>query len=651
MLRSPICETLGIEKPIFQGGMAWIADASLASAVSEAGGLGIIAAMNANAAWLRSEIQALRAKTSKPFGVNVMLMSPFADEVAQVVIEEHVPVVVTGAGNPVKYMKAWNEAGIKVIPGRRLRRARPHRRARRRRRRDRRGRRERRARGRRHHHGARPAGRRCREHPRHRRGRHRRRPRHGGRASCSARCGVQVGTRFLVAEECTVSEEYKERVLKAKDISTLVTGRRTGHAVRCLKTPFTNAFAQARERGRTRSRSSSRWAPAPSARPRRTATTRRARSCAGRSPASSASARAPAQIVEDIVGGAEALLKGAGRMGGVAFLFAGQGAQHPGMGAALAEREARGASAVFAAADALRPGTSDAVLQPAPPDELDQTADDAAVRLRLRPRLRAGRSRRTGVTPACRRRLLPRRGRRPHLRGRPRATRPGFELVCHRAAVHGRSGEAEHPGAMRAVLKLDAAKRSSALAREAGDAWPVNYNSPQQTVVAGARPRRSRRTRRARDAPPAGAACPSRSPAPSTAPTWRQRPRANSHAYLADGHGRLAAPRIPVIANRTAAPYPERLRWGEPAGAARAELARERRRRSPVRVGAHLTRSARTSRGIDTFVEVGPGKDPHRPREAHARAAATALPCETPEAARCRARRARRRPRSTARRN
>lgn len=116
MLRSPICETLGIEKPIFQGGMAWIADASLASAVSEAGGLGIIAAMNANAEWLRSEIQSLRAKTSKPFGVNVMLMSPFADEVAQVVIEEHVPVVVTGAGNPVKYMKAWNEAGIKVIP-------------------------------------------------------------------------------------------------------------------------------------------------------------------------------------------------------------------------------------------------------------------------------------------------------------------------------------------------------------------------------------------------------------------------------------------------------------------------------------------------------------------------------------------------------
>ena len=116
MLKTPLCELLGIEKPVFQGGMAWIADASLASAVSEAGGLGIIAAMNADANWLRDQIHELRTKTDKPFGVNVMLMSPFADEVAQVVIAERVPVVVTGAGNPAKYMKAWNEAGIKVIP-------------------------------------------------------------------------------------------------------------------------------------------------------------------------------------------------------------------------------------------------------------------------------------------------------------------------------------------------------------------------------------------------------------------------------------------------------------------------------------------------------------------------------------------------------
>lgn len=116
MLKSPLCDLLGIEKPVFQGGMAWIADASLASAVSEAGGLGIIAAMNADANWLRDQIHELRVKTDKPFGVNVMLMSPFVDEVAQVVIDEQVPVVVTGAGNPTKYMKAWGDAGIKVIP-------------------------------------------------------------------------------------------------------------------------------------------------------------------------------------------------------------------------------------------------------------------------------------------------------------------------------------------------------------------------------------------------------------------------------------------------------------------------------------------------------------------------------------------------------
>ena len=84
MLKTPLCDLLGIEKPVFQGGMAWIADASLASAVSEAGGLGIIAAMNADANWLRDQIHELRAKTDKPFGVNVMLMSPFADEVARV---------------------------------------------------------------------------------------------------------------------------------------------------------------------------------------------------------------------------------------------------------------------------------------------------------------------------------------------------------------------------------------------------------------------------------------------------------------------------------------------------------------------------------------------------------------------------------------
>jgi enoyl-[acyl-carrier protein] reductase II len=116
MIKTPICDLLGIEYPIFQGGMAWVADASLAAAVSNAGGLGIIAGMNSNGEQLRAEIRKCRELTSKPFGVNVMLMSPYADEVAKVVVEEHVQVLTTGAGNPGKYMPEWLKAGIKVVP-------------------------------------------------------------------------------------------------------------------------------------------------------------------------------------------------------------------------------------------------------------------------------------------------------------------------------------------------------------------------------------------------------------------------------------------------------------------------------------------------------------------------------------------------------
>ena len=116
MIKTRITELLGIQYPIFQGGMAWVADAALASAVSNAGGLGIIAAMNMNGEQLRAEIAKLRANCDKPFGVNVMLMSPHAAEVAEVIVEEKVPVVTTGAGNPLTYMKKWIEAGVKVIP-------------------------------------------------------------------------------------------------------------------------------------------------------------------------------------------------------------------------------------------------------------------------------------------------------------------------------------------------------------------------------------------------------------------------------------------------------------------------------------------------------------------------------------------------------
>ena len=241
MIKTPLCELLGIEYPIIQGGMAWIADASLASAVSNAGGLGIVAAMNADADWIRNEIRKTKSMTDKPFGVNIMLMSPFADEVANVVIEEHVAVVTTGAGNPTKYMKQWKEAGIKILPvipstafAKMMERV-----------------------------GASaviaeggesgghigelttmtlvPQVSDCVKIPLIAAG--------GigdGRGVAAAfalgACGVQVGTRFLVAKECTVHQNYKNKIIKAKDIDTIATGKRLGHPVRALKSPFSREF-------------------------------------------------------------------------------------------------------------------------------------------------------------------------------------------------------------------------------------------------------------------------------------------------------------------------------------------------------------------------------------------------------------------------
>ena len=109
MIKSPICDMLGIRYPLFQGGMAWIADGRLAAAVSEGGGLGIIAAGNAPADVIREQIHIAKDLTDKPFGVNIMLMSPFADDIAQLVADEKVAVVTTGAGNPAKYMPIWTE--------------------------------------------------------------------------------------------------------------------------------------------------------------------------------------------------------------------------------------------------------------------------------------------------------------------------------------------------------------------------------------------------------------------------------------------------------------------------------------------------------------------------------------------------------------
>ncbi|NLK39455.1 MAG: enoyl-[acyl-carrier-protein] reductase FabK [Clostridiales bacterium] len=241
MIKSQICELLNIDYPIFQGGMAWVANASLASAVSEAGGLGIIAAMNSTKEQLREEIRKVRQLTSKPFGVNIMLMSPHVDEIARTVIEEKVPIVTTGAGMPVKYMPAWIEAGIKIIPvvpstaiAKMVVR-----------------------------YGASAV------------------IAEGGEAGghigdlttmtlvpqvCDAvsvpviaaggiadgrgvaaafmlgASGVQLGTRFLVAKECTIHQNYKDKVLSAKDIDTIVTGKRLGHPVRSLKNAFSRTF-------------------------------------------------------------------------------------------------------------------------------------------------------------------------------------------------------------------------------------------------------------------------------------------------------------------------------------------------------------------------------------------------------------------------
>ena len=244
MIQSAICELLGIRYPVFQGGMAWIADGKLAAAVSNGGGRGSIAAGNAPGSYVRDQIRIAREMTDKPIGVNIMLMSPFADEVAAVVVEEAVEVVTTGAGNPSKYMSAWKEAGIKVIPvvasvamaklmtrlGASALIA----------------------------EGGESGG-------------------HVGELTtmvlvpqvCDATdlpviaaggiadgrgvaaafmlgaCGVQMGTRFLSAYECTIHPNYKEKILKANDLCTMVTGKRLGHPVRSLRTQFARNYSKA----------------------------------------------------------------------------------------------------------------------------------------------------------------------------------------------------------------------------------------------------------------------------------------------------------------------------------------------------------------------------------------------------------------------
>lgn len=240
-MKKNICEIIDIKYPIFQGAMAWIANASLAAAVSNAGGLGIIAGGNAPVDMIRDEIRKAKELTDKPFGVNIMLLSDNAEELAKVVVEEGVKVVTTGAGNPGKYMDMWKKAGVVVIPvvascglAKRMEKA-----------------------------GAdaviaegcEAGG-------------------HVGKlttmallpqvvdavnipvigaggigdgrgvvAAFALGCdGIQVGTRFLTAEECTIHENYKELVLNSKDIDVVVTGRSTGHPVQIIKNKLARKF-------------------------------------------------------------------------------------------------------------------------------------------------------------------------------------------------------------------------------------------------------------------------------------------------------------------------------------------------------------------------------------------------------------------------
>ncbi len=241
MIKTEICELLGIKYPIIQGGMAWIADWSLCSAVSEAGGLGVIAAGNAPKDWLVEQIRKVKEITDKPFAVNVMLLSPYVEEIAQAVCEEGVKVVITGAGNPGKYIDMWKKSGIMIIPvvpsvalAKRMERlgvdaliA----------------------------EGGEAGG-------------------HVGdittmslmpqvvdavslpviaaggiadaRGALAAfmlgASGLQIGTRFVVAIECRAHQNYKTRIIESKDTDTEVTGRSTGHPVRVLKNRLTRKF-------------------------------------------------------------------------------------------------------------------------------------------------------------------------------------------------------------------------------------------------------------------------------------------------------------------------------------------------------------------------------------------------------------------------
>ncbi len=247
-MKTRLTELLGTEYPIIQGGMAWVAEHHLAAGVSEAGGLGLIGAASAPGEWVREQVRKAKALTQKPFGVNIMLMSPYADEVAKIIVEEGVQVVTTGAGSPEKYMSMWKEAGIKVIPvvasvalARRMERCGADAVV---------------------AEGCEAGG-------------------HIGESTTMALVpqvadaveipvvaaggiadgrgiaaafmlgaqGVQMGTCFVVTKESQVHENYKKCIIKAKDIDTRVTGRSTGHPVRAIRNQMTREYLRREQEG------------------------------------------------------------------------------------------------------------------------------------------------------------------------------------------------------------------------------------------------------------------------------------------------------------------------------------------------------------------------------------------------------------------
>ncbi len=246
-MRTAICDLFGIEYPVVQGGMAWLGTAELVSAVANGGGLGIIGAGSAPPSWVREQIRATRERTDRPFALNIMLMSPFVEDVIQIVLEEGVPIITTGGGNPGVYISRFKEAGIKVMPvvssvalAKRLERAGVDALV---------------------AEGLESGG-------------------HigetatmalvpqvvdsvaipvvaaggigDGRGLAAALClgaqGVQLGTRFVCAEECVAHPNFKQKVLEARDRSTVATGYATGHPVRCIENRLTRQF-QALEKG------------------------------------------------------------------------------------------------------------------------------------------------------------------------------------------------------------------------------------------------------------------------------------------------------------------------------------------------------------------------------------------------------------------